>query len=158
MERLYAGRCDASVLTQCTRGNYHECLSALPTHTCTPAANEKNVHQLTMLEDTTCGDGVTCSALLDKQTSTIRLAQPLLDQQGANQILVSSKSVIESVCYSQGLDEYWMRKRQEDADFWGNLGIAPPQAYYGAHTGAFRIFPGRQYEDCGTYDPRTRPW
>ena len=29
---------------------------------------------------------------------------------------------------------------------------------FGSQEGMFRIFPGRQWEKCGTFDPRLRPW
>ena len=50
-------------------------------------------------------------------------------------------------------------KREEDAEFWALNGIDPPWMYFGADDGgSFRIYPGRQSESCGTYDPRSRPW
>ena len=30
--------------------------------------------------------------------------------------------------------------------------------YFGSQNGIFRIYPARQSEECGVYDPRVRPW
>jgi hypothetical protein len=30
--------------------------------------------------------------------------------------------------------------------------------FFGSHDGMFRIYPGRQAEHCGVFDPRVRPW
>ena len=30
--------------------------------------------------------------------------------------------------------------------------------YFGSKNGAFRIYPARQTDECGSYDPRIRPW
>ena len=66
--------------------------------------------------------------------------------------------LIESVCFTRTLDDWFVRKREADSDFWDGLGVEPRSMYFGSHNGAFRIFPGRQSEQCGVYDPRLRPW
>ena len=30
--------------------------------------------------------------------------------------------------------------------------------FFGSQEGMFRIFPGRQWATCGSFDPRVRPW
>lgn len=99
VERLYQERCSTTVLERCTRGNYHECLSELPTHQCLSGED---------IVLNACGDNVTCSSLWDMQASTFRV--PLFQLDDINEISVSREDVIESVCFSQGLDPYLNRK------------------------------------------------
>ena len=147
VEALYQERCDTELLARCTQGNYHECQSELPTQQCLGGED-------LVLE--ACGDGMTCSSLWDLRSSTFRVPINLLDD--PSEILVSREEVIEGVCFSQGLDPYWNQKRAADEVFWEELGLRPPQAFFGGESGAFRIHPGRTYSTCGTYDPRKRPW
>lgn len=147
VERLYQGRCSPEILDRCARGNFHECVSELPTQQCLSGSD-------VVLE--ACGDGQTCSSLWDLQASTFRVPLGLVDD--ASEILLNREDVIESVCFSQGLDDYWNRKRVEDQTFWADLNVRHPQAHFGSSSGAFRIYPGRMSSTCGTYDPRVRPW
>lgn len=151
VERLYAGRCDLDVLTRCTRGNYHECLSRLPTQQCLVGED---------LALRACGDGIECSALWDTSVSTVRIPKALITVTDEEPAYVDDPAVIEPVCFSQGLDDYFATKRATEEEFWTNLNVRPPQVYFGSASGAFRIFPGRSEPDerCYSYDPRTRPW
>lgn len=147
VERLYQTRCDVDVLSSCTRGNYHQCLSKLPSQQCLIGQD---------LALKACGDGITCAALWDVFTSTVRVPESLVvDTKDA---LVNDPSVIEAVCFSQGLESYFAEKRQRDESFWKDRQVQPPQMYFGSASGAFRNYPGRTDDLCFKYDPRTRPW
>ncbi len=73
---------------------------------------------------------------------------------------------IETVCYTRELDEYFIKKRQDDTGFWKKYDLDPPAMYFGSQEGVFRIYPARQqfHSYCGSYDyntdydPRLRPW
>jgi len=67
--------------------------------------------------------------------------------------------IIETICYSRRTDAFLKEKFAKTDAFWEDKGVySPPTMYYGALDGAFRIFPARQSEYCGVYDPRSRPW
>ena len=147
VERLYQERCSDDILERCARGNIHECFSELPTQECLSGDD---------VALAVCGDGQTCSNLWDLQASTFRVPIGLVED--TTEMLIAREDVIESVCFSQGLDDYWNRKRQQDKEFWASLGVHHPQALFGSASGVLRIHPGRTYSTCGEYDPRVRPW
>ena len=66
--------------------------------------------------------------------------------------------MIESVCYTRQLDSFFSQKRRTDADYWRSFGVESPPMFFGSQEGMFRIFPGRHFENCGSFDPRVRPW
>ena len=55
----------------------------------------------------------------------------------------SNHKVIETVCFSQKLDEWFIDKYETDEAFWADSGVRSPQMYYEANNGAFRIYPAR---------------
>jgi hypothetical protein len=146
VELLYQKRCNEISLRQCARGSYNECTSLYPNQTC-PGGEDLNVAQ--------CGDGVSCSGLWDYSISNTRLHQNLVDSADGNP---SDPNVIETICFTQQLDEFFVQKRAEQKPYWDSLGLRTPQMYFGSQNGAFRIYPARQSETCGVYDPRLRPW
>jgi hypothetical protein len=64
--------------------------------------------------------------------------------------------VIESICYSRQLDPWFKEKHENNTSYWAQFGADPPQMFFSAPDGTFRIFPGRH--NCSNYDPRERPW
>jgi von Willebrand factor type A domain len=70
----------------------------------------------------------------------------------------SRVQVIESICLSRHLDDYFQQKRSTDAAYWDAFGVQAPSMYFGSQEGMFRIFPGRHRSTCGDFDPRLRPW
>ena len=66
--------------------------------------------------------------------------------------------LIESICFTRTLDEWFVQKHEEHAAKYKNLGVEPRAMYFGSRHGSFRIFPARQSERCGAYDPTIRPW
>ena len=62
------------------------------------------------------------------------------------------------MCYSRSLEDYFIKKRDDDAAYWSSFGIESPTMFFGSQEGMFRIFPGRQWATCGEFDPRVRPW
>lgn len=147
LERLYSARCHNDVITRCARGNYDGCTSKFPSLQCLQGED---------LTPPDCGDGKTCAALFDLETSLVLLHKDIVADDELS--LVENPSVVESVCFSQGMDEYWARKRKEDEPFWNSLGVSSPQVFFGSVEGMMRWYPGRPVDICGTFDPRIRPW
>ena len=146
VESLYLNRCNEISLEQCSKGNYDECSTLYPNQIC-PGGEELNIAQ--------CGDGTRCSALWDYTVSNVVIHKDLTGVDGRNPTDIS---VIETICFSQHLDQYFMQQHAEQEQFWKNIGSSTPQMYFGSKNGAFRIYPARHSEACGEYDPRLRPW
>ena len=146
VESLYLNRCNEISLEQCSKGNYDECSTLYPNQIC-PGGEELNIAQ--------CGDGTRCSALWDYTISNVVIHKDLTSVDGRNPTDIS---VIETICFSQHLDQYFMQQHAEQEQFWKNIGSSTPQMYFGSKNGAFRIYPARHSEACGEYDPRLRPW
>ncbi len=66
--------------------------------------------------------------------------------------------IIESVCYTKLAEPYLVEKFERDTDYWSNYNVTPSWTYFGAHNGMFRQIPASHREECGSYDPRRRPW
>lgn len=49
-------------------------------------------------------------------------------------------------------------KYMADEEYWAKYNVQPSWTYFGAHNGLFRRIPGTLQEECGQYDPRSRPW
>ena len=152
VELLYATRCDDSALRGCALGNYDECSSLYPQQTCLGGPD---------FFISACAGGAnhsssaTCSGLWDFSMSTVRIIKELADGVNGNP---TDPQVIETVCFTRGLDAWFQNKRANDSAYWANLGVEPRSMYFGSRNGAFRIYPARQSEVCGIYDPRLRPW
>lgn len=146
IEQLYQQRCDADGLQQCLRGNYDDCISEYPNQVC-PATLQMAVPA--------CGQAGICSGLYDYTISSVRIPKALADGPDGNP---TNPSVIETICFTRTLDDWLVNKRAQDQGFWAALNVEPPSMFFGSHTGAFRIFPARQSDSCGDYDPRVRPW
>jgi len=144
-EELYKNRCDDTSLEQCYKGNYKNCVSELPGQQCIGGED---------YAQPACGKGEVCSSLWDYTTSVVRLPDDLTDRYSNPR----DNQVIETVCFTQALDEYLTDKHDANIDYWDKIDVPPPWFHYGAHNGVFRIYPGRQTRSCGGYDPRQRPW
>jgi uncharacterized protein YegL len=70
--------------------------------------------------------------------------------------------VMEAICFTRGLDDWFVQKRAKDADYWKLLlGTTEPplnSMFFGSHHGPFRIYPARQSEGCGDFEAHLRPW
>lgn len=146
VELLYQNRCSEVSLQECSQGNYDECSSLFPNQIC-PGGEDLNIAQ--------CGDGISCSALWDYTISNVVIHKDLTSSDGRNPL---DKSVIETICFTQQLDQYFMQQRAEQEQYWKSIGSSTPQLYFGSKNGAFRIYPARHSEACGEFDPRLRPW
>jgi len=144
IEAAYLQRCDT--LDQCARGNYNDCASAFPNQICMDPS-ELVIQQ--------CGDGRSCNALWDKSVSTVAFPAALAQGEDNNP---TDHELVETVCYSRLAEEYMVNKYEEDSAFWAKFGTAPSWTYFGAHNGMFRQVPATLANECGRYDPRTRPW
>lgn len=147
VERLYEQRCSLAGLADCANANYDDCRSMYPAQTC-PAGDD--------LVIPLCGDGVSCSGLYDYTVSAVTLPRLLAKGVDGNP---TDTQVIETVCFTRELDKWFVQKKAGDASFWQTYnGVEPTAMFMGSHNGAFRIFPARHTENCGSYDPRLRPW
>ena len=151
LESFYVDRCQDIQLERCSAGNYDDCQSAYPNPQC--LAGESYHVPVCGDEIATNGDG--CSGLVDFSISTVRIPTESALGEDKNP---TDPQVIETVCYTQAMDEWLQAKRVQDQAYWDEFGVEPWAWYFGSHTGVFRLWPGRQAETCGSYDPRTRPW
>jgi hypothetical protein len=148
VERLYRNRCNGTSLKACALGNYDDCVSSFPNPVCLGNSSDLNIAQCS-------GNGVTCSTLWDYTISIVRLSNAIADSGNKNP---SDPRVIETVCFTQALDDFFVQKREEQKPVWDKLGLSTPLMFFGAQNGAFRIYPAHPVEKCGQYDPRLRPW
>jgi Mg-chelatase subunit ChlD len=146
VEELYKNRCSLALLADCSMGNYDHCISSYPDESC-PGGDVYNTPQ--------CGDGISCSALYSFSITNVVLPQSVANGEGGNP---TDPQVIETICFTKQLDQYFIAKRAADAPFWEQFGVQPTNVYFGSINGAFRIFPAQHYSSCNTYDPRIRPW
>lgn len=140
-------RCDS--ISGCWMSSYHECQSAYTQLQTCPSESELGI------VFAQCGAGIRCNGLIDFSVSTVRIPANLA--KGPNQN-PTNPNVIEDVCMTAPTQRWMVKKYASDRSFWSSLDVAPPQMYFGADTGVFRIYPARQSQECGVYDPRTRPW
>jgi len=126
VETLYEGRCDISRLNECSQGSYDDCLSVYPSQTC-PGGAAYHIPA--------CGDGETCSALYDFNVSTVTIPGDLADGPDGNP---TDPQVIETVCFTRDLDEWFVEKRESDKEYWKEFGVEPSAMFFGSRNGAFR--------------------
>eukprot|EP00977_Amphora_coffeiformis_P015581 scaffold4562_cov178-Amphora_coffeaeformis.AAC.10 len=146
IESFYATRCEDIQLGSCQEGNYDDCQSTYPDQQCL-AGESYHIP--------VCGDSKDCSGLVDFSISTVRIPSDLVFGQYSNP---TDPQVIETVCYTQKMDEWLQAKQAQDQEYWDDLGVAPWAFYFGSHTGVLRLWPARHAATCGDYDPRVRPW
>lgn len=139
VEDAYKERCSPSTLQSCHRSNFDACTSSFPNPVC-PSGDE--------VAFDICVEG--CGSVWDYTISTAYFP-PFPGSR-------DDPAVIEDLCYTGIVDEYFAQKREKDRDFWANYGIESPDMYIGTSSGAFRFYPARANETCNAYDPRVRPW
>lgn len=144
-EEAYRNRCDVETLDRCFMGSFHGCYSSFPDPKC--LSGEEFQYDVCGQPESSCG------TLWDYSVSSIRFPPSFLYD-------APDPEVIESMYFSQAMDEFFVTKTEIDKQYWeSNYGISPPWMHFGAPSGAFRIFPARPQEDCpGDFDPRLRPW
>ena len=146
LETVYdAARCRHDLNASCARQHYDDCTSTLyPSPVCLAAYHIP-----------VCGADP-CSGLIDPTISTVRLPAAIM---GTNNNNPTAPQVMETVCYTRLAMDAWLQaKRSADAAYWRTVGVEPFAWYFGSHTGVFRVWPARQSDACGVYDPRVRPW
>ncbi|KAL9179690.1 hypothetical protein ACHAXT_008980 [Thalassiosira profunda] len=146
MERVYSARCDTQTLTECYEANFNDCSSTFPDQRCMKA-NELVIDA--------CGDGGDCNALWDKRRTAVSIPQALASGEDGNP---TDPEVIETACYSNLAEPFLAAKYENDEEFWLRYNVQPSWTYFGAHNGLFRKIPATHREECGQYDPRSRPW
>jgi von Willebrand factor type A domain len=146
VEELYKKRCDVGHLSTCVESNYDHCLSSLPDVACLS-------DQAFRTED--CGSHETCSALYSYSASSVTLPLDKIDTVDGNP---TDPLVVETICFTKDLDDYFKTKQAEDAEFWQEFGGQPSARFFGSTTGALRVYPARYFSECGSFDPRIRPW
>ena len=148
VEQLYPIRCNEFFMSACTKANYDHCLSSFPNPSC-PGGDA--------FHNSACGEASTCSASYSYDSSVVILNERLTSDEENNNI-PQDPQVIESICFSRPLDEYFITKRNEDKEYWKGWGSEPSAMYFASHTGAMRMYPARTYSTCGDYDPHVRDW
>jgi hypothetical protein len=110
---LYVDRCEATLLADCYQGNYDHCLSLYPQETC-PGGSDFNTPE--------CGDDETCSVLYSFSVSSVSLPLDSVDFVTRSPM---DPQVIETVCFTKALDQYFVQKRARDEAFWSEIGFQP---------------------------------
>ena len=113
VEELYQNRCEATLLSDCYQGNFHNCMSAYPQQTC-PGGPDFDTPE--------CGIDQTCSALYSFSVSSVSLPSGSVDYVSRNP---TDPQIIETICFTKGLDEYFLQKRAQDEAFWDTIGFQP---------------------------------
>ena len=110
---LYVDRCEATLLADCYQGNYDHCMSLYPQETC-PGGSDFNTPE--------CGDDETCSVLYSFSVSSVSLPLDSVDFVSKSPM---DPQVIETVCFTKSLDQYFVQKRARDKAFWSKIGFQP---------------------------------
>lgn len=147
IEASISGRCDS--IRGCYKSSYDECRSQYTTNQVCPSFEQLGY------AIPECGSGKRCNGLFDSTITTVRMPNSIRNGKNGNP---TNPEVVEAICYTRTAERWMVQKSQDDEDVWNNLGVSPPQMYFGSSTGVFRIFPARQSRECGQYDPRLRPW
>jgi hypothetical protein len=139
-------RCDPSTLSECAGSNYDACVS---THT----------SQICPLTSSYGGSGssgeCSCGFRWDFNHSVNMIPLDLMTGLDNNP---TDPRVIESICYTQDLDEFFIKTREENQAFWSEFGVEPNSMFFGSETRHFRQYPSQYQKTCGNYDPTIRPW
>jgi hypothetical protein len=120
VERVYGTRCDSTTLERCAYNVYDNCISSHPDQEC-PGGAELTIP--------ICGDGITCGARYTYNSSNVILPTALANGEDGNP---TDPQVIESICFSQALDEYFVAKYDQDKDFWASFGLQPAWMQFGS--------------------------
>ncbi|KAL7515949.1 hypothetical protein ACHAWX_001012 [Stephanocyclus meneghinianus] len=138
IESLYTSRCDPAALAECSEGNYDDCSSVYPNAQCMDVRR---------LIDSACNnDGNNCNVLWDKSQSTVMIPAELADGPMGNP---TDPQVIESICHSRLAEPFMVEKYNTNNAH---------RMYFGSTAGVFRIIPAHHSGECGSFDPRRRPW
>ncbi|KAL3787479.1 hypothetical protein HJC23_001129 [Cyclotella cryptica] len=138
IERVYQSRCDPAALAECAKGNFDDCSSIYPHSQCM---------DVTRLIDSACNnDGNNCNVLWDKNQTTVMIPDELADGPMGNP---TDPRVIESVCHSRLAEPFMVEKYNHNNAH---------RMYFGSSAGVFRIIPAHHSVECGSFDPRRRPW
>ena len=138
----YAARCDS--FSECARSSYDNCVTAYPGQTC-PADGIK--------VPACAGCGADSrdagAAAFDYTVSGVRLPASLsLGEKSNNQ--PATDEAAETICFTRHLDDFFTTEHAKDVAA-GVYGDQTPQMYFGASTGAFRIFPARHSPSPQSY-------
>jgi uncharacterized protein YegL len=139
-------RCDPSTLDRCARNNYDACVSTHTSQTCPQTASFGGTGA-----SGECG----CGFLYDFERSVNMLPIDLMTGVDNNPTDVR---VIESICYTQDLDAFFINMREDNKEFWSEFGIEPKSFFFGSETRHFRYYPAIYQTSCGNFDPTIRPW
>lgn len=124
VERLYSNRCDPATLQDCQRNVHSTCVSTITTGTC---------HGGIVMSNPICGQNQegssSCGTLYDYEHSAVFLPGSL--QTGTDRNPTDPK-VIESICYTQDLDNYFVDKFESSREFWSEFGVEPAWLQFGA--------------------------
>jgi hypothetical protein len=147
VESSISRRCDS--IAGCYKSSFDECRSEYTSLQQCPSL------ELLGYAIPECGSGMKCNGLFDTTITTVRLPSNLATGVDGNP---TNAEVIEAVCYTRSAEKWMVKKYNEDKQLWKSLNVSSPRMYFGSSTGVFRVFPATHSRECGTYDPRVRPW
>lgn len=138
IEDQHNKRCDLEYQDSCEGSMWDSCTAELPNSRCDAGVRSP-----------LCG--ALCGLSFDYTTSTVTLP-PGQDTRG---ISIPDR-IKETACYTNALEPIF-KKNHKEFNASGLYKVLPNQ-YFGDRHGLFRMFPGRHFDKCGEYDPRSRPW
>jgi hypothetical protein len=146
VERHGSKRCDLDSLKQCVGNNYDACVSTHTSQTCPQTPSFGGMGTSVWCD---------CGFLFDFERSVNMIPSDLTTGDDNNP---TDPGVIESICYTQDLDDFFIKTREENQAFWSEFGIEPTSMYFGSETRHFRQYPAQYERNCGNFDPTVRPW
>lgn len=120
VELIYQFRCNPNTLATCARNVYDNCVAAPTEPTCRSGIE---------FETSTCGSSNDFGVWYDYLHSTAILPADLRDGVDGNP---TDPQVIETICLTQALDDYFIRKYEEDLEFWAEFGVEPAWMHFGS--------------------------
>ena len=128
VERAYENRCNPNIEHRCRESNYHSCHSSFPNAVC-PASEAFRFDA--------CGN--TCGTRWDLSVSTVRF--PPKTSLSFSSSSSMDPSVMEEICFSQQLEDYFTNKYETDLPYWSNWDIdSPPWMHFGGSNGACLLY------------------
>ena len=140
-------RCDRTK-NSCTAKSFHECYSEFAISTCAEPDSFFNE------QAAICSAAGVCSTIVSWEHSVVVVPDVLIDE---STLQVKSDVTTEMICL--GLDvEQHMKETANELMSNKKFGEITPSSFFGSVDGTFRMYPGRAFDECGTFDTRTRPW
>ena len=127
VERLYQKRCDIETLGSCGRQVHDHCVSSLSGRECIVG----NVlgHPMCDFKSNQTASTTPCGTRYTYEHSVVMLHESL---KGGVDDNPTDPQVVESICFTQGLDKYLVDKYYADREFWADFGVEPAWMEFGS--------------------------